>query len=179
MYGLYILRIFKWKVAVSSVHVWNRLKQCFKHMFGRINELLIILIFEYLILLIFMKKIGFRETSPDNRGSTVQWSNTHTSVVSLSIFLENEARGRLHTNKTTSLVKSLCETVPKSLFLASTSVPGFESVPWLVLISQSSWRVIRYALLITRCVYLGTRISALLRSHYSLGLGYQGSISKF
>ena len=86
MYDLYILRIFKWKVAVSSVLVWNRLKQCFKHMFGRINELLIILIFEYLIVLIFMKKIGFRETSPDNRGSTVQWNNTHASVVSLSIF---------------------------------------------------------------------------------------------
>ena len=41
-------------------------------MFGRSNELLIILIFEYLILLIFMKKIGFRETSPDNRGWTEQ-----------------------------------------------------------------------------------------------------------
>ena len=54
--------------------------------FERIDKVLIILIFEDHILLIFMKKNRFRETSPDHRGSTVQSNNTHTSVVSLSIF---------------------------------------------------------------------------------------------
>ena len=38
------------KVTFSSVPVQNRLKQCFKHTFGRISELLIASIFEYHIL---------------------------------------------------------------------------------------------------------------------------------
>ena len=46
------------KVTVSSVCFQNRLKQCFKHMFGRINELLIISTFEDYILLVLMKKTG-------------------------------------------------------------------------------------------------------------------------
>ena len=63
----------------------NRLKQCFKHMFGRIIELLIISVVQDHILLIFMKRNRTRETSldnpgPDNRGTTVLESiffNTH------------------------------------------------------------------------------------------------------
>ena len=46
-YGMY-LQIKK--VTFSSVPVQNRLKQCFKHTFGRISELLIASIFEYHIL---------------------------------------------------------------------------------------------------------------------------------
>ena len=42
-YGMY-LQIKK--VTFSSVPVQNRLKQCFKHTFGRISELLIASIFE-------------------------------------------------------------------------------------------------------------------------------------
>ena len=63
----------------------NRLKLCFKHMFGRIIELLIVSVFQDHILLIFMKRNGTRETSldipgPDNQGSTViesSFFNTH------------------------------------------------------------------------------------------------------
>ena len=44
-----------------------RLNHCFKHMFGRVIELLINSIFQYHILLTFMQKNGTRETSPDNR----------------------------------------------------------------------------------------------------------------
>ena len=64
----------------------NRLKQCFKHMFRRIIELLIIsVVVQDHILLIFMKRNGTRETSldnpgPDNRGASVLegiFFNTH------------------------------------------------------------------------------------------------------
>jgi len=57
---MYYLHVFtNKKVTVSSVHVPNRLKQCFKHKFGMINELSIVSsIFEDHILLIFMTKTG-------------------------------------------------------------------------------------------------------------------------
>ena len=46
----------KFVLAVPSFSYQNRLKQHFKHMFGRINELLIVSIFEDHVLLIFMQK---------------------------------------------------------------------------------------------------------------------------
>ena len=48
----------KFVLAVPSFSYQNRLKQHFKHMFGRINELLIVSIFEDHVLLIFMQKTG-------------------------------------------------------------------------------------------------------------------------
>ena len=48
----------KFVLAVPSFSYQNRLKQHFKHMFGRINELLIVSVFKDHILLIFMQKMG-------------------------------------------------------------------------------------------------------------------------
>ena len=68
MVCMYYRHVFTNKrVTVSSVHVRNRLKQCFKQKFRRINELSIMSIFEDHILSIFMTN-GPRETSPDNQG---------------------------------------------------------------------------------------------------------------
>ena len=48
----------KFVLAVPCFSYQNRLKQHFKHTFARINELLIVSIFEYHVLLIFMQKTG-------------------------------------------------------------------------------------------------------------------------
>ena len=47
--------------AAHAFSKQNRLKQCFKSTFGRINELLIVSIFQDHILLILMKKMGPRK----------------------------------------------------------------------------------------------------------------------
>ena len=54
-------------LAACAFSKRNILKQCFKHTFGRINELLIVSIFHDHILLIFTKETGTRETSLDNQ----------------------------------------------------------------------------------------------------------------
>ena len=56
------------KVTVSSVHVWNRLKYCFKHTYGRINELFIRFNFWRSHLINIHEKNRTRETNLDNWG---------------------------------------------------------------------------------------------------------------
>ena len=63
-------------------------------------------------------------------------------------------------NRTKLLVKSICETAPKSLSWALICSPGFEYSPWLALsICQSGWREIWNAFTIFICwVRWGPRI---------------------
>ena len=83
----------KFVLAVPSFSYQNRLKQHFKHMFGRINELLVVSIFEDHVLLINIHaKNGTRETSPDNRGSTVLDTHIYLPQFCITIF-SNDSLG--------------------------------------------------------------------------------------
>ena len=82
------------------------------------------------------------------------------------------------TDGSTDLVKSVCETVSKSLFWAPTCVPGFEYALWLASL-KCYWKFAiegktRKAFPVIRWVRWGarTRISALLRRSYQPGLDY-------
>ena len=83
------------------------------------------------------------------------------------------------TDGTKAMVKSVCKTVPKSLFWAPTCVPGFVSriivlIKMPLLICQSGWREIQNAFPIIYCVCWGPgkKMLAQLCKRHQLGLDY-------
>ena len=93
----------------------------------------------------------------------LQWNlycrHSYTVGVSLAWISAISLRLACATDETKLLLSFVCVTAPKSLFWASTCVPGFDNVP-----CQSGWKEILKALLVIHWVPWGcrTRILALL-----------------